>query len=214
MDPVAHSAFYLALERLLNKTLALDPASQPRLRRWDGLMLGLNLQPPGLNVALLFQDAQIRVFGESDGQADARITGTPLAVLRFLAPADEGSVAEASIPEVEITGDQQLVDEFRQLLQELEPDWEAELAQHLGDVLAHEAGRRIRQSFQWGQQAQRTLLTNLAEYVTEESQILPPRAELEARLLEPLPCLEQRLDALEQRVQQLERRLQQASTSS
>src|SRR5690606_41812251 len=105
MDPVAHSAFYLALERLLNKTLALDPASQPRLRRWDGLILRLNLQPPGLHVALLFQDAQIRVFGESDGQADARLAGTPLAGLGILAPADEGPAADASVPAVERTGD-------------------------------------------------------------------------------------------------------------
>ncbi len=209
MDPVARSAFHLALERLLNKALALDLASQPKLRCWDGKMLGLCLQPPGLSVALLFQDGQVRVFAESDGQTDARITGTPLAVLRFLAPVEEGSITE-----LEVTGDQQLVDEFRQLLQELEPDWEAELAQHLGDVLAHEAGRRIRQGVQWGQQAQRTLLANLAEYVTEESRILPPRAELEARLLESLPPLEQRLDELELRVQQLERLLRQPSSSS
>src|SRR5690606_41546931 len=107
----------------------------------------------------------------------------------FLAPVEEGSITE-----LEGTGDQQLVDEFRQLLQELEPDWEAELAQHLGDVLAHEAGRHIRQGVQWGQQAQRTLLANLAEYVTEECRILPPRAVLEARLLESLPPVAQRLD--------------------
>src|SRR5690606_37372346 len=89
----------------------------------------------------------------------------------------------------------------------------AELAQHLGDVIAHEAGRRLRQGFRWGQQTHRILLTNLAEYVTEESRLLPPRAELEARLLEPLPQLEESLDELEQRIQQLERRLRHPWTS-
>src|SRR5690606_25743210 len=189
MDPVARSAFHLALERLLNKALALDLASQPKLRCWDGKMLGLCLQPPGLSVALLFQDGQVRAFAESDGQTDARITGTPLAVLRFLAPVDVGANTELAVASA-----QPLVDVFRQPLQELQPDWEAELAQHLGDVLAHEADRRIRQGVQWGQQAQRTRLANLAEYVTEECRILPPRAVLEARLLESLPPVAQRLD--------------------
>lgn len=208
MDPVARSALHLALERLFNKVLALDPASAPRLHQWDGKMLGLCLQPPGLELALLFLDSQVRVFSQSDGQSDALVTGTPLALLRFLTPA-----ASAPAADIQVTGDQQLVEEFRQLLQELEPDWEAELAQHLGDVIAHEAGRRLRQGFRWGQQTHRTLLANLAEYVTEESRLLPPRAELEARLLEPLPQLEESLNELEQRIQQLERRLRQPSTS-
>lgn len=211
MDPVARSAIHLALEQLLNKVLTLDPASAPRLRRRDGQMLGLRLQPPGVDLALLFQDGQIRVFSEQEVQTDARIIGTPLVILRFLtAPA-----ASAALPaDLEVEGDRQLVDDFRQLLQDLEPDWEAELAQHLGDVVAHEAGRHIRRGIQWGQKVHHTLLANLAEYVTEESRISPGRAELEARLLHQIPPLEQRLDDLEQRLQRLERLLRQPPTSS
>lgn len=196
----------LALENLFNKALALDPASRAHLAPWQGCRLDFRLEPAGVGFALVLGEQSVRVL-QSDGlPADASIQATPLALLRFLVP---GEQTDGAAPQVRIEGNTELAEAFRSLLHHLEPDWEAELAKLLGDVLAHAAGRQLRQALSWGRQAGSALTRDLEEYLAEEARLLVNRGELHP--WGELATLEPRLDDLEQRIERLGQALAQAA---
>ena len=201
MDPVPRTVLNLALETLINKVLALDPISSPRLAPWRGQCLTLAMTPPGVAFSLLIEDGSVRVLAEQEAQTDAGVSGTPLEMLHFLAP---HSAQDSAMANVEISGNRELADSFRSLLRDLEPDWEGELAKYLGDMLAHEAGRRLRQGIRWGRDAGGSLLADAEEYLTEEARLVPSQSEVSHRM-QDLPPLEQALDDLDRRIDRLER---------
>src|SRR5690606_187649 len=214
MDPVPRTTLNMAFEALLNRVLALDPISQTRLAPWHDHYLTLSLQPPGawqlpeVELHLYITDEGIRVLSDPGSAADARVSAPPLAMLRFLAPSPLPASGSQPGPaaDVRIAGNEALVDAFRDLLRELEPDWEGELARHFGDIIAHEAGRRVRRGLNWGRRASDSLLRNVEEYLEEEARLVPSRHELSACRENAAP-LEQQLDDLAERIARLEQRL-------
>jgi ubiquinone biosynthesis protein UbiJ len=100
-----------------------------------------------------------------------------------------------------VEGDTALAHQLQRALNQLQPDWEAAMANHLGDVPAHFIGKRIRQAVKWSRQAFSTMNANVEEYVHEESLTLPGRRELEATF--------QDIDELSLRTERLEARLKQ-----
>lgn len=208
MDPVPRTTLNIALEALLNRVLALDPISQARLAPWHEHCLTLSLQPPGVHLHLHITDQGIRVLSEPGSAPDACISAPPLTMLRFLTPSPlpTSRTRPDVASDVRIEGNQALVHALRDLLHELDPDWEGELAGHFGDIIAHEAGRRVRRGLKWGRRASDSLLRNVEEYLEEEARLVPSRPELSACQDDAAP-LEQQLDDLAERIAQLEQRL-------
>jgi ubiquinone biosynthesis protein UbiJ len=103
---------------------------------------------------------------------------------------------------VQINGDIDLGQRFQRLLEKIDIDWEEQAARVMGDVAAHQLGNALRDLRTWSTQSLHTLRADAAEYLQEESRLLPLRARAESfqRAVESL-----RLDAerLEQRFQRL-----------
>ena len=168
---LATSAFEIAL----NRYLQLDPDALPRVMSFSGKVIALELvlglsagaspsatsrDPFGFTVYLLPGPGSIQVIDSYSGVPDVLIRGTPFALAR---QAGEGGRTVMNSG-VELEGDVQLGNAFRQLLAEVDIDWEEQLSRLIGDVAAHQFSNVVRRFNAWGQQALDTLFKNTAEY--------------------------------------------------
>ncbi|MDO6441302.1 SCP2 domain-containing protein [Marinobacter sp. 2_MG-2023] len=200
--PTLLAAITAIIERALNQALELDPAGQKALlaalegpvqfRMTDPLLLTFSLHRTG---------NQVQVRSQPVDQPALEISGKPLA-FAALATGDNRVFTEKRL---DVVGDTNLAHQFQRALDQLNPDWEAAMARHIGDMPAHFIGKRIRNSVSWSRQAFTTLNANIEEYVHEESRALPGRRELEATF-EDIDSLSLRTERLEARVNQIESR--------
>ena len=155
--------------------------------------------PLALTYTLNRAGDRIRVGSQPADQPALEITGKPMA-FATLATGDDRILATGRL---EITGDTALAHQFQRALSQLDPDWEAAMARHLGDVPAHFLGQRVRGAIRWSRQAFQSLNANIEEYVHEESRSLPGRRELEATF-EDIDQISLRAARLEARLNLLE----------
>ncbi|WP_029654780.1 ubiquinone biosynthesis accessory factor UbiJ [Marinobacter daepoensis] len=196
--PTLLSAIGAILEGALNRALALDPAGRRALLDALGGPVQVSITAP-LTMAwtLARLGEQVQVSSQPADQPALIITGRPMA-LAALALGDDRVFADERLT---VTGDTALAHQLQRALSQLQPDWEAAMARHIGDVPAHFLGRRLRQAVSWSRQAASTMNANVEEYLHEESRTLPGRRELEATF--------QDIDQLNLRTERLEARLNQ-----
>ncbi|HET8802708.1 MAG TPA: SCP2 sterol-binding domain-containing protein [Marinobacter sp.] len=198
--PTLLSAVSAILESALNRALALDPAGQQALMAALTGPIQFNITGPlALTYTLNRAGDRIRVGSQPADQPALEITGKPMA-FAALATGDDRVLATGRL---EVTGDTALAHQFQRALSQLDPDWEAAMARHLGDVPAHFLGQRVRGAIRWSRQAFQSLNANIEEYVHEESRSLPGRRELEATF-EDIDQISLRAARLEARLNLLE----------
>jgi len=191
-----------ALEAALNTYVAMDPEAPARFSALEGRVVGVELRGLDLRFFIL-PGHSFQVLGDYAGEADAWISGTPLALLRL------GTADERGRPlftgDVEIRGDIDLGRRFQALLEAVDIDWEEHLSRLTGDVVAHQVGNAVRDTLAWGRKAADSLGQDLSEYLREESRLLPTRDEVEQFLAE-VDTLREDVDRLEARLRRLQGR--------
>jgi ubiquinone biosynthesis accessory factor UbiJ len=189
-----------ALEAAFNRYLQLDPATLARLAPLSGKVIAIELLPVGLELYLLPGAAGVRIQGVCELAPDATLRGTPFALLRL-----QGARADSQVlfsGDVEISGDTELGQRFKGILDSVEIDWEEQLALVFGDVLAHQIGRGLRGAVAWSNNAAGTLARDLTEYLQEEVRLCPRRDETE-EFLAQVDTVRMDVDRLEQRIARL-----------
>ncbi|MBL1271362.1 MAG: ubiquinone biosynthesis protein UbiJ [Marinobacter maritimus] len=200
--PTLLTAITAIIERALNHALELDPAGQQALlKALEGPVQFRITDPISLTCSLHRVGDSVQVRSQPADHPSLEISGKPLA-FAALATGDSRVFADNRL---EVVGDTTLAHQFQRALDQLNPDWEAAMARHIGDVPAHFIGKRIRNSVSWSRQAFSTLNANIEEYVHEESRALPGRRELEATF-EDIDALSLRTERLEARLNQIESR--------
>ncbi len=169
-------AFTASFESALNRYLSLDPEALPRFSSMEGKIIAIELQ--GLKQTLsLFPSADgFLVLADFDGEADAIISGSPMALAK-LALADKPK-EHLFNSEIKISGDTQLASQFSALLSQLDIDWEEILAQNIGDIAAHKLGNVLRGANQWIRRSTKSVCMDSGEYIQEEIHLSPANAEL------------------------------------
>lgn len=193
-----------AIENLLNRNLPRSPRARELCIALKGKTVRIEARGPGwiLDVTSLGDSLRLAQPSAASPAPEAGITGS-LINLAALA----GSAPEAVIQrgDVNIRGDAELAQKFRELAMLLKPDVEEELSRLIGDTPAHQALRFVRMATDFGRRAATTTVRNVAEYLAHERGDLVPRAEAEdfyrgvERLREDLD----RLDARARQVEQL-----------
>ncbi len=84
---------------------------------------------------------RLRISRNAGAAADAELSGGPLSLLALAGPQPEAVLQRG---DVQITGDAELAQRFRELAMLLKPDIEEELSAVIGDVPAHQLGRLAR----------------------------------------------------------------------
>jgi ubiquinone biosynthesis protein UbiJ len=188
------------IENVLNRGLPRSPRAQQLCAELTGRRVAVQVREV---VRLLVESTgnSLRIT-RGDTPADAEIVGGPFGLLA-LGGATPDAVLQRG--DVEIRGDAELAQRFRELALLLRPDLEEELSVVLGDVPAHQAARLARLAFGWTQKAAATTARNFAEYLSHERRDLVPRKEGD-QFLRGVDTLREDLDRLEARIELLTER--------
>ncbi len=198
--PTLMSAVTAVLERSLNRALALDPAGrQALMTALTGPVQFTVESPLQLTLALIPTDSGIQVVSQPPEAPALELAGRPMA-FAALATGDDQVFSAGRI---RVLGDMALAPQFQRAIDQLDPDWEAAMAEYLGDVPAHFLGQRMRGAVKWSRHAFRSLNANVEEYIHEESRSLPGRRELEATF-DDIDQLSLRAERLDARIRQIE----------
>ena len=168
-----------ALEAALNRALALDPDAQASLRALDGRRVALRIESPPLALEVKVDGETLRVGPvDAEQEPDLGVRGTLAGLLGQLPMFRRDDVPP--VGKLRIEGDAELARRLQTLARNFDPDWQQPFVAVFGDVI----GVQVANAFATALKQARDFATNgaetLAEYVTEESRDVVPKAELEA----------------------------------
>lgn len=188
-----------------NALLRMDPVSLQRMTGLSGRVLAIRAREPEFSLHLLFHDEGIQLASAWDAPADCTLSA-PVAELWKLAMARDKAAALYQ-PGMQIEGDNNLLVQLSEILQDMNIDWEFQLGQWLGPVAAGLIGSHVQQRSQWAAASVESLHRRVQEWLAEESRLLVGRNEAESRFQE-LDRLKLQLDRLEARTALLARQLE------
>jgi len=175
-------ALTATIETALNRYLSLDPEALSRFTSLEGRIIALKIK--GLNKTLsLFPSADgFMVLTDFDGDADATIIGTPMALAKMGISKDPKDLLFSG--EIEIVGDTAVANQFNRILMQLDIDWEEILAQNIGDIAAHKMANAFHDVNQWFKRSTQSACLDSGEYLQEEIHLSPTNAELRKFILQ------------------------------
>jgi len=182
------------LENVLNRGLPRSPRAQQLCAELTGRSVAVEVRE--ITRLLLESTGSTLRITRGDASADAEIVGGPFGLLALGGERPEAVVQRG---DVEIRGDAELAQKFRELVLLLRPDLEEELSGVVGDIPAHQIGRFARMARGWTHRAASTTAQNFAEYLAHERQHLVPRNEGE-QFLRGVDAVREDVDRLEARV--------------
>lgn len=187
------------LEKILMKSLALDPESAARIQKLAGRVVKIELKGTPVRFQMIFKEGGVEWLWENFVPEDLLIAATPLSFLQLkTARGREGF----SSGDVTVTGNMLLAQEVMALFDQFDPDWEEWLSGWVGDVPAHSAGRLVRRIRGFAREAGQRLAGNVSEYLQEEAALCPPRRALQD-FYRDVDDLRLSLDRLEARLTRL-----------
>ena len=168
-----------ALELALNRALALDADTQAALRGLDGQRVAVTLTSPPLALQVRVEGDALRVGPiDGEGEADLGVRST-LAGLIGQLPMFRRDHAPP-VGKLRIEGDAELARRLQKLAQGFDPDWQLPFVRVFGEIAGVQVAKAVAAGLKQAQVAGRNLAETAAEYVTEESRDVVPKAELEA----------------------------------
>ena len=190
-------ALTASIESALNQYLSLDPLALSRFSSLEGKIIAIEIK--GLNKTLcLFPSTDgFMILTDFDGEADATISGTPLALGKMGLVKDPKDLLFSG--EIEIEGDTAVANRFNRLLSQLDIDWEEILAQNIGDIAAHKIGNLFQSANQWLSRSKNSVVLDSGEYIQEETKLSPSNAELR-QFINKVDELREATDRLEAKI--------------
>ena len=190
------------LERSLNATLAVDPASAQLLAKLEGRVVEMNIESLDGRFYLLPHRDRVSIVVDHDQSPDIVIEGELLSYARGAI----ASVMDTPNPDqlLQISGDTQLVAVMRDFLRSIQPDFEEQLSSLIGDIPARHVGNQVRSFAEWAEQVGQSIAVNTGEYLTEEKQLLAVKSRID-RFLTAANQLQIATEELARRVDTLEK---------
>lgn len=161
---------------IINRGIDDSDQAQNLCDALDGRSLRIKAKPLPDPILISAVDGLVEVSSDSQQPADAEITGTLIELNRLMfidnrAPLREGHV--------EITGDVDIADRFRELLLCARPDLEEELADWFGASMASRFTNLVRDTRDRMTDVAEDLTERTADYLHENTQQLPVPHEID-----------------------------------
>jgi ubiquinone biosynthesis protein UbiJ len=201
-----------ALEAALNRALALDDETRAALRGIDGQRVALQLTAPLLALQVRVDGDALRVGPiDAESEPDLGVRSTLAGLLGQL-PMFRRDDAPP-VGKLRIEGDAELARRLQQLARNFDPDWQLPFVRVFGDVIGVQVAKALAAGLRQAQVAGRNLAETAAEYVTEESRDVVPRAELDA-FHDDVDALRDDVERLAAKIARLQRSMPGTSTGT
>ncbi|HEX3603721.1 MAG TPA: hypothetical protein VHU43_06485 [Steroidobacteraceae bacterium] len=198
----ATPAWLASAEAVFNRNIAASTQAQSLIKRLDGTSLQVDVE--GITRIRSASGAgRLALLQGDDSPADAVISGSAPAILRLLKTASPPQGRSS----VQIRGDAEIANLYRDLFAAARPDLEEELSRWLGDMPARHLSQLTRSVRTWARRARRTAGENIAEYLQEEGRDLVTKTELE-EFLRGVDSARDGVDRIEARLRGIEQRMQ------
>lgn len=164
-----------ALESSINLVLKQEPATLDKFSKLQGKVIAFELSGLDLTLYLFPHTEGVQVKYLYEGKPDTTLQGSPLAFINM----SLGDATESIFSgDIRITGDIELGQRFKRILDHINLDWEEWLAAYSGDLIAYKTGDMLRSASKWGINALKILEMDAREYIQEEGQLSPHSADL------------------------------------
>ncbi len=195
------------LETTLNHVLAHDPDTLARFGMLTGQVIAIELDGvviagETLRVYLLPHARGVQILTHHHVNADTVLRGTPLALAGMSLERD--GLRRLFSGEVAISGDIELGQRFKRILDGLDIDWEEWLAHYSGDTVAYRTGRLLRRGRQWLGETGTALSRDVSEYLRYEAAVLVDRVSIDS-FFDDIDRTHSDVDRLSARIMRLER---------
>ena len=204
MSDILHAAVLTPLEEAVNHLLASDPLSRKILTPIAGRTIAVELSDLHQTLYILPYEGGVQLQGTLLNSADVTLSGASSRFCQLMMSDDKSEHFFGN--GIDIAGDSHLANQFQGALAQLKIDWESLLAEHIGDLAAHESVSLLKQQAGFFTHLQQSFHANVQEYVQEEARILPSRPEAEG-VMDQIDQLRQRTDRLAARIEQLNAKL-------
>lgn len=181
-------------QAMLDRGVAQSATAAAMCARLDGKTLQIHPGSAALAVHFVVIDQRLKIRPGIVADADATLSGTPVNLARLSGDNPAAVIRDGA---VQVSGDTDIADQFRYLLEQVQPDWEELLSRATGDVVAHEIGSVARGLSRWATKARSSLARSAGEYLTEETAALATPVEVEefCRDVDELAAATDRLEA-------------------
>jgi ubiquinone biosynthesis protein UbiJ len=149
-----------AIENLLNRNLGSSPRARESCAALKGRRLKLVIRDLDLQIGFESVGDSLRISRQTAGEFDAEVEGTPINLLALASPQPERLLKSGT---VQVRGDVELLQRYRELALLLRPDLEEELAKLIGDSPAHRLAGLAKAALAFGRRGASTAVQNAAE---------------------------------------------------
>jgi len=198
--------FGQSIEKAVNIGLSVDPAARQKLKPLRGCILEVSISSP--KITLLFEvDAdQIKIL-PGNVKPTVVFEGSALTLFKLATIKDKNWLFKTK--ELRLTGDAVRSQQIQTFVRSLRIDWEALLAELIGDVPAHFINSTLTSGYRWGLSASNSLIRDIEEFVKYELNLLPTRSASQLQQ-DAINKLRQATVQLEKRVKRLSKQTERA----
>ena len=197
----ATSAWLASAEAVLNRNIAVSTKAAALVKRLEGSSLQVEVGITRVRASAL--GGRLALLAGDDSPADAVISGSAPALMQMLKAGARDAQMQSS---VQIRGDAEIANLYRELFAAARPDLEEELSRWVGDMPARHLSLLAKSVRTWARRARRTAGENIAEYLQEEGRDLVAKTEAE-EFLRSVDVLRDGVDRLEARLKAIEQRV-------
>ncbi|QTS83605.1 ubiquinone biosynthesis accessory factor UbiJ [Coxiella endosymbiont of Amblyomma nuttalli] len=165
------------LEKVLNTCLQLDPASTKRLSSVENKIIKIEFTDWKLSFFILPSQSKIRLLTVCNNKPDTIITGTFFGLFKIGYAKYKGSALSEHA--VEISGNTNIGEEIRDILLNIDIDWEECLSKITGDIIAHKISVVIHRAKDISKFVTETFYKNIKDYLQIEARFTPTAEEVD-----------------------------------
>ncbi|MFT6352709.1 MAG: ubiquinone biosynthesis protein UbiJ [Neptuniibacter pectenicola] len=197
MIEMLQATLFTTAEEICNQLLKRDPVTLQHLERLSGKVIAIELTQPQLSLFLLPNADGLQLQSIYNDTPDTILSGRAIDFLTLITRADRADAMFGKT--IQITGDTVLATRLQEILADAQIDWEAMIANLIGELPAHQLALYASWKAQWYKNAGTSALQNLDEYLKEEFRVIPTRPEVNKFYSE--------VDTLRERVERLSARI-------
>ena len=168
------------LELASNKTLEHDPQSLERLVKLHGKTMTLNLTSLSQSISVSPQLEGLEFSYQAPDKVDVTLSATISAMVKI--SRDGMDNAELEPGELEIAGDPIIGQRFAQLISELNIDWDALLAEQIGEAPAKAVTYAATQVKVFADESRDKFKDFVNDFIKDDMELVADKSEVEAYL--------------------------------